>query len=60
MICFQFHLQMDDRVRLRLMGKDGREEFAESPVQLMNCSIILEFAQHINVAFAVKASRIYE
>ena len=51
---------MDNRVRLRLMEKDGREEFAESPVQLMNCSIILVFAQHINVAFAVKASRIYE
>ena len=58
MICFQFHLQMDNRVRLRLMGKDGQEEFAESPVQLMNCPIIVGFAQHINVAFVVKASRI--
>ena len=49
---------MDNRVRLRLMGKDGQEAFAESPVQLMNCPIIVGFAQHINVAFAVKASRI--
>ena len=51
---------MDNRVRLRLMGKDGQEEFAESPVQLMNCPIIVGFAQHINVAFAVKDSRTYE
>ena len=51
---------MDNSVRLSLIRKDGQEAFAESPVQLMNCPIIVGFAQHINVAFVVKASRIYE